>query len=448
MGRPSLRTNRDFSLLWIGQTLSTLGGRASSIAFPLLVLATTGSPSKTGLVALVANAPFVLLQLPAGAYVDRWNRRAVMLWADAGRALVIGSLAVALVLDRLTFAHILVVAAVEGSLFVAFRLAEAAALKQVVPDPAQLSDAIALNQARVYGTSLAGEPLGGFLFGLRPVLPFVADALSYVASLATILAIRTPLPAPARTAPRHIGREILEGLAVAWSNRFLRTTTLLTMGSDFVINGLFLIVIVIATAGGASPTEVGIMLAIGSAGGVFGSLTAPLLRRRIRSLRIVIAGVVWAGVPAIALVASTADPFLLGALLGVTLSLWPLYNAVVVSRWMTQIPDRLMGRVQSAVALFGWAPVPLAPFIGGVMIERVGATWTVLAFTGIMLIVAIAASVNRTIAAESIDAARTERVAAEHIEGADTPTAESTAAPTQRSDSDPTSMRESGNDPR
>jgi len=399
--RTPLRANRDFRLLWIGQALSNLGGRISGVAFPLLVLATTGSPAKAGLVGLAANAPFVLLQLPAGAYVDRWNRRAVMLWADAGRAMALGSLAVTLAIDQLYFLHILVVAAVEGSLFVVFRLAEVSAMRQVVPEEAQLADAIALNQARAYGTSLAGEPLGGLLFVVRPTLPFAADAVSYIASLVTIMAIRTPLSAPPRTAPRHLSREIREGLTAAWSNRFLRTTALLTTGSDFVINGLFLILIVIATSHGASPTEVGVMLALGGAGGMLGALAAPLLARRIQSLRFIVAGVVWVGVPTVALAAATANPILLGLLLGVTLSVWPLYNAVVVSRWMLQIPDRLMGRVQSAVGLIGWAPVPLAPFLGGLLIESAGEAWTVLTFSAIMLAIALTATLNRTIHVES-----------------------------------------------
>jgi MFS family permease len=409
-GRMPLRANRDFRLLWIGQTLSTLGGQISGVAFPLLVLATTGSPAKAGLVGLAANAPFVLLQLPAGAYVDRWNRRAVMLCADVGRAATMGSLAIAIALDRLTFAQTLVVAAVEGSLFVMFRLAEGAALRQVVSQEAQLADAIALNQARSYGTSLAGQPLGGLFFSVRAMLPFAADALSYLASLFTIAAIRTPLPAPPRSAARHLGREIREGLSTAWSNRFLRTTALLTTGSDFAINGLFLILIVIATQHGSTPTQVGIMLALGGAGGMLGALTAPILARHLKSLRLIIAGVVWVGVPLIALTAATTNPILLGLLLGLILSLWPLYNAVVVSRWMLQIPDALMGRVQAAVALIGWAPVPLAPLFAGLLIEHVGTTWTVLIFAAVMLTIAIAATLNQTIRTESRQPTTTETI--------------------------------------
>jgi MFS family permease len=400
-GWTPLRANRDFRLLWIGQTLSTLGGQMSGVAFPLLVLTTTGSPAKAGLVGLAANAPFVLLQLPAGAYVDRWNRRAVMLCADVGRAAALGSLAIAIAIDRLTFAQTLVVAIAEGSLFVIFRLAEGAALRQVVPQEAQLADAIALNQARSYGTSLAGQPLGGLLFGIRATLPFAADAVSYLASLVTIAAIRSPLPAPPHTSTRHLGREIREGLNATWSHRFLRTTALLTTGSDFVINGLFLILIVIATENGSTPTQVGLMLALGGAGGMLGALAAPMLARHIRSLRLIIAGVVWVGVPLIALAAATSNPILLGLLLGLILAVWPVYNAVVVSRWMQQIPDALMGRVQAAVALIGWAPMPLAPLLGGLLMERIGTTWTVLIFAAIMLAIAVAATLNHTVKTES-----------------------------------------------
>jgi MFS family permease len=382
--------NRDFRLLWIGQALSGLGAEVSSVAYPLLVLATTGSAAKAGLVALVAGAPFVLLQLPAGAYVDRWNRRAVMLAADLGRAVALGAVA----FGHLPFAGLLVVAAVEGSLFVLFRLAEGAALRQVV-DEARLPSAIALNQARGYGASLAGQPLGGWLFGVGSMLPFAADAVSYLASLATVASIRTPLPAPPPVAGRHLAREIADGLRAAWHNRFLRTTALLTTGSDFVINGLFLVFVVVAAGHGASPAEVGLMLALGGAGGMLGALAAPALARRVTSTRLVVAGAVWVGVPLIALASLTTRPVLLGALLGLVLSVWPLYNAVVTARWMAQVPDALMGRVQSAVALLGWAPVPLAPWIGGLLTEHVGGAATVLAFAVLMLAIAVAATVVR-----------------------------------------------------
>lgn len=396
-----LRRNRDFQLLWVGQALSQLGGNVSALAFPLLVLATTHSPAKAGLSGLAATAPFVLLQLPLGAYVDRWNRRATMLVCDAGRALAVGSLVVAGLVASVTYVHILCVAVTEGSFFVAFRLAEAAVLRQVVPDERQLADAIAANEGRAYGTSLAGDPLGGLLFGIRPTLPFFFDAISYLASFVTVSAIRTPLPAPPQREARHLWREIREGLALAWNNHFLRNTAFLTTASDFVINGFFLIAIVIATTAGASSTEVGVMMALGAAGGILGAVTAPLVQRKVKSLRVVVAGTIWVGVPSLLAAAWTTNPLLLGALLGAILFPYPSLNAVAVSRWMAQIPDEQMGRVQAATALLGWAPVPFAPLAGGLLVDAAGGTSTVLIFATILLLTALAATWNPAIRRES-----------------------------------------------
>ena len=250
------RQNRDFRLLWIGQTVSGLGGSMSSVAYPLIALALTHSAVDAGLVGLANTAPFVLLQLPAGLYVDRWNRRAILLLSDAGRALAVGGVCVLLFLGHLAFWELVAAAVVEGSLFVPFRLAQAASLRRVVP-PDQLSDVIALNQGQSFGTSLAGQPIGGFLYSLRPAFPFLADAISYGASLLSVAMIRTPLGAPEGPQDRNLIRELREGVSFAWNQRFIRSTALLTVGSDFVINGLFLLLVVIVRQDGGSATHRG-----------------------------------------------------------------------------------------------------------------------------------------------------------------------------------------------
>src|SRR6478672_2714632 len=128
-----LRRNRDFNLLWVGQVASELGANVAAIAFPLLVLATTGSPVMAGIVAAAGFLPDLVLAVPAGALVDRWNQKRVMIVTDCVCAAAFGSLGLAVALDRLTFGHIVVVAFVEGVGFVLFGVAEASRSRRSSP---------------------------------------------------------------------------------------------------------------------------------------------------------------------------------------------------------------------------------------------------------------------------------------------------------------------------
>src|SRR5215204_6256575 len=143
--------NRDFTVLWMSQVASTVGTRVTAVAYPLLVLLLTGSPTLAGVVAFAQTLPFLLLYLPAGAWVDRWPLRRLMVGCELGRAVALGSIAaVALLggLDAVTVPQIAAVAFVEGCLFVLFDLAEGKALPHLVP-PAQLPTAVAYNQGRI-----------------------------------------------------------------------------------------------------------------------------------------------------------------------------------------------------------------------------------------------------------------------------------------------------------
>ncbi len=127
-----LRHNCDFILLRSGQAISVLGSRISLIAFPLLVLSLTGSPGQAGIVGFLNTLPQLLFNLPAGVYVDRWNRKRVMIVCDIGRGIAMGSIPVALALGHLSIAQLYAVAFCEGSFAVFFNLAEGAAVPRVV----------------------------------------------------------------------------------------------------------------------------------------------------------------------------------------------------------------------------------------------------------------------------------------------------------------------------
>ncbi|MBV9279525.1 MAG: MFS transporter, partial [Chloroflexi bacterium] len=191
-GRPPvpLSRNRDFILLRGGQAISVLGSQVAQIAFPLLILSLTGSPAKAGLVAFLESLPNLLFNLPAGAFVDRWDRKRVMILCDSGRTLAMGSIVLALWLNRLSLAQLCLVAFLEGSLGVFFNAAESACLPQVVARE-QLAAALSQNEVANRGTVMLGRPLGGLLYSAGRSIPFLADAVSYAVSVVSLLFIRT-----------------------------------------------------------------------------------------------------------------------------------------------------------------------------------------------------------------------------------------------------------------
>src|SRR5438477_1881548 len=283
-----LRRNRDFNLLWVGQVVSDLGGNVSAIAFPLLVLATTGSPAKAGIVAAARNLPDLVFSVPSGALVDRWNQKQVMIISDCARGIALGSLGLAVAFDAVTFGHIVVVAFVEGVGSVFFDIAEGSALPTVVSDR-HLGAALARNSARAHAAALAGLPVGGALFGLGRAVPFVFDAVSYFMSVVTVSLIRTSFRRdPVQERPRLRG-DMRAGLSWFWRQPFLRTMSLISMTRSFTLSALYLVVIVIARERGASAALLGLVFAFVGVGGILGSLAAPWLARRASIRTVIIA---------------------------------------------------------------------------------------------------------------------------------------------------------------
>lgn len=393
MTDPPLWRNRDFLLLWTGQVVSTVGTRVSAVAFPLLVLAITGSPAQAGLVGFAQGLPFALCYLPAGALVDRWDRRRTMLTADAVRSGGLASVAVAVAADVVSLPHLMVVGFLEGSLLIFFQLAETAALPHVVTR-GQLPTAMATSQAREQGAELAGGPLGGLLFGLAAAAPFVFDAVSYAVSFVALLFLRTPLQTQREPAPWHLVAEIREGVRWLVGLRLLRTLAVLIGVTNLVFSALLLTLIVRATDLGAEPSTVGLMFGLYGAGAVLGALVTPWLCRRVPA-RVVLLGTLWWWVITTTVLALMPAPLLLGLVAGASALASPLFNVVVGRYRYAMVPDRLQARVTGAARLVAWGPIPLGSLLGGVALETAGAETTLVALVLGMLVIAVVASATR-----------------------------------------------------
>ncbi|MEW5354806.1 MFS transporter [Streptomyces sp. 16-176A] len=392
--KPLLR-NRDFVLLWQAAAVSGLGSNASSVAYPLLILALTGSPADAGLTGFIALLPQLLFQLPAGALVDRWNRRRTMIACDVLRGAAVGSVAAALLLHRLSLPHVLAVGFAEGTLTVCFRIAASAAVPNVV-HPSQLAAALSRNEARARGAAMLGQPLGGVLFGLGRAVPFLFDAASYLWSLAGLLLIRREFQAGrrARTAPLH--RDLTEGVRWLWRQPFLRTTTFLIAGSNLLFQALFLTVIVMARGGHGSSAAIGVMFGVAAAGGVLGSLVAPAVERRL-SMRTVVIGANWVWALLVPVLLVVRDPYLIGVVYALMCFVGPVWNVVVSAYQLAVTPDAIQGRVLGAVGLIAFGAVPLGSLVGGQLLARLGADATVWVLAAWMVLLAATAALSPSV---------------------------------------------------
>jgi len=390
-----LRRNRDFLVLWSAQLVSTLGSQVSLVAFPLLVLALTGSPAKAGLVGFANTIPALLFYLPAGVLVDRQDRRRVMVAASAIGAVALGSIPAALALGHLAFEQVVAVAFVQGTVTAIFGLTEQGALPLVV-HPNQVPEALARNEARRESATLAGPPLGGFLFGVGRALPFAVDAISYLACAVGLLALRTPLQEQREAAPRRPLAEIAEGVRWLWQMTFVRASALAVAGANFIWGGIEIVLIVRAHEHGATSAAIGIMFAMVGLGGLVGAFAAPAIGRQL-PVPVILIGAFWVEAAVVACLATTHDPYLLGAIAALAAFPAPAWNAVVVGARLTLTPDRLRGRVNSAARLLSASLMPLGALAGGLLVTATGTTTTLLLFSAWQVVFAAASMAARSL---------------------------------------------------
>ena len=372
--------------LQIGQMLSNVGTQTTSIAYPLLVLAITHSPAKAGIVGFARSLPLALFALPAGLAADRWNRRRLMIAADVVRAVAMGALATTILLDRVTFWEVAVIAFLQGSGSALFLGARPGALRAVVPAQ-QLPAATATETGRQAAVLLAGPPLGGVLFGLSRALPFVVDTLSYAFSTLSLLAMRTPFQEEREPHLGSLRSRLAEGFHFVWSRPFLRTCALLFGLANFIAPGLLFAVVVIGKQQGLSAGEVGALVAVFGGCLLVGSFLSPLVRRLL-PVRAVLLLELWTWVGCALFLIWPNVYVLTAGLLPSALAI-PATDSVVHGYRIAMTPDRLLGRAESVRSTISVLIVPLGPLIAGVLLGASSARATIAVFAVAGLVLAV-----------------------------------------------------------
>lgn len=385
--------NRDFLLLVSGQAVSSTGSQISLVAFPLLMLALTNSPALAGLMTALRGLPFVLLCLPVGALVDRWDRKRVMILSDAGRAIALGSIPVALALGHLTYVQLALVSLIEGSLFVFFNLAESACIPHVVAKE-QLTAATGQNEVLYSLSAMVGPALGPILYGLGSAVPFLADAISYGVSMFSLYFIRAQFQEERSAVASNLWSEIGDGLTWLWHNRLIRFLAVLTLGLTVPCSGYVLILIVLAQHMHASNAAIGLIFACGGIGSIAGSLMASPLQRRFGFGRVMIV-TTWIWVLSWLFYALAPNPLLLGLANAVSFIVVPIYMVVQYSYRLATIPDHLQGRVNSVFRLIAFGGQPLGIALTGILLQAYGPAVTVVLTFIPQAILAVAVTFNR-----------------------------------------------------
>ncbi|MFJ2195956.1 MFS transporter [Streptomyces violaceusniger] len=358
-----LSRNRDYRLLWGSQALSEFGFHAAVIAFPLLVLALTGSAAASGLVMGTIAAAQMVVGLPAGVLVDRYDRKAIMLGCEAAQAVSAISLVVAVWAGAATVWHMVAVAAVFGASAALFEPAENASLPALVADD-HLPTAVAMNTARASMGQLAGTATGGFLFAVGRFVPFLVDAVTHTLSFVALLFVRLPRRERPPGGAGPLGREALAGLRWVWRERRIRVTVACAVVLNLFFSAFYLVVIVLAESRGVPSGEVGVMAAMLGVGGVAGALVAPVLYRRLGSYGSIVA-VFWALAVFAPVTVLVDSGYLIGVLFALMALFPPTANTAIMTDQLLRTPDELRGRLTSTLVLACGAAGAAGPALGG-----------------------------------------------------------------------------------
>lgn len=399
----SLARNHDFTVLWIGQTASELGSRVSMFTFPLLGYALTHST----VVAALAETAYLLgllaTLLPGGVLADRLDRRRLMRTAEAGGAVLYGSLVVAGLAGHLTVSHLIVAALGTGAGSGLIGPASQSAIRSIVPDE-ELPTALSQVQARKHVADLLGAPLGGLLYAVGRWVPFVADLASYVVNWLLLGRLRADLSAqpgeaePGEAEPQRALADLKAGWRFIYGDRFFRVLGIWAPLANLTLNAVFFTATLRLIAAGFPAWQIGLVDLTAGAFGLLGAVCAPWIIERMPTGLLLIA-VAWSFVPLLVPMALWTDPLVVGAALSAGLFLNPAGNAGISSYQQRLVPIHMMGRFGATMQFTCMSTMPLAPVVAGALLAFVGGTTAVLGLAGLVALVALVPTLSATVRA-------------------------------------------------
>ena len=374
----------DFWKYWTGQTISNLGSSVTLFALPLLIYKLTGSALNLGIATAADFVPYLLFGLLLGAWVDRVDRKRMMIFTDIARALIIASIPLLAAFGVLSVWWIYAVGFIQSTLTICFEAGQFAA----IPNLVNQDDLVTANgriQASYSAASVLGPLLAGLLVALTPLSTLLlVDASSFILSACSLALITMSFNLPKgekQEKPKSIGQDVMEGLRYVLGHPVLRNISLMMAMVNFVATTVGTQLVLFAKVQfQASDTQVGLLYSAGSIGIVVLSLLAGPLRKRWSFSTVALGALMAEGL--FTIVFAFTHWYWLGLPLWACIGgLGILFNINTSSLRQAIVPNTMLGRVMSIAGVLAWSAIPLGSLLGGFVI-----TWThniVLVYSGI-----------------------------------------------------------------
>jgi MFS family permease len=372
---PTIWQNGAFVRLFTASSISYVGSFVTRTALPLAAIyGLAAGPMELAAIRSFEFVGWLLVGLVAGAWVDRLRRRPVMIWADLGRAVILGSIPIAAIAGTLSLAHLVIAAFLAAILSVFFDAASGAYLPSIVAR----SRLVAANSAMSASASIAeftGFGLSGVLVQLLTApIAIAIDALSFIGSAVVLATIRHPEPARPLAADREpVLREIREGIDVVAHSPILRALAI-AHAADHLLWGVFGATYLLFAIDelGLSPAAIGVITAIGGLGSFAGAAIASRVVARIGAGRSMLFGLLGTVIGSSLIPLAPAGAPLVGAMFLIGQQIvgdasGTVYEVVEDSVTQTIVHDRVLGRVRATVSVVTTVTALVGSILGGVI---------------------------------------------------------------------------------
>jgi MFS family permease len=382
----SLWRHRDFLKLWSGETISLFGTQVTVLALPLVAVLTLGvGAQELGLLNAARFAPFILITLLAGAWVDRRRRRPVLVSTNIGRAFLVALVPAAALADVLRIELLYLVGFLAGVLTVFFDVAYQSYLPSLI-GRSQLTAGNSRLEASRSAAEVGGPGVGGVLVQVVGApYALLVDAVSFLVSGLMLSSIEREEPSSSRDAAAPPAwSAIRDGFRFTFSNRYLRPIageaatfnlfeqTIMTVFVIYAVRELEL-----------SAGLLGLIISVGAAGAFLGAVAAPYPARRYGVGPAIVGSMIVACAVPLALPAIDGRAATVVPLFALVFFLWGLAIAVsnvhVVSLRQAVTPDHLLGRMNASYRFFTYGAIPIGALLGGFLGEAIGVRATLLA---------------------------------------------------------------------